>query len=428
MRTKAHWQKHSLFFKLLLIYGISFLLIALIVLWIFRGREERVKSYFQKSFYNYANYIVDDIGSPPNLQRAKVLGKEYGISIFIEGPNLQWSNFRNTKKIIKKFKKAKKEKHYKKPINIIELTRGDYYYRIRPRVWRNVESEFLISGIFLIILVLSISYYFVKKVFYPIKHLEIAVKNFADNDLSSRVKDIPNNEFGDLASGFNSMADRIEKNIKSLRELLIAVSHEFRSPLARMRMAVEFIDNDKVSKSLKDEIKALDQLTGNLLEREKLLNNPNYLMKEEIKFNDYLNDIFAPYMNIKSQIEFNLRENIVIKIDKEKMQIVLRNIMENAIRYGEDKKIVVSTELSSEKNNFLIKIMDQGIGMSEEQIKQLGTAFYRTDSSRSMSTGGNGLGIFLSDAIVKAHKGNLKFKSNIGKGTTAIIEIPINAQ
>ena len=130
------------------------------------------------------------------------------------------------------------------------------------------------------------------------------------------------------------MAQKIEQSFKSMHELQVAVSHELRSPLTRMKVALEFIQNDKIKLSLNEEIDLLDDLTGNLLEKEGLDSGLQKLNKEELDMQALLDEILRPYGDqiIKNFATLN-GGDYVIFVDRNRIFLAIRNIVENALKY-----------------------------------------------------------------------------------------------
>jgi len=117
---------------------------------------------------------------------------------------------------------------------------------------------------------------------------------------------------------------------------------------------------------------------------------------------------------------------IWVQIDKERIKIVLKNLLENALKYSEKSDAPVLLSLARKDQNAIVEIRDQGIGISEEELPFLFEPFYRVDPSRSKKTGGYGLGLSLCRTIIRSHSGEIKIHSKLGHGTIITIELPIS--
>ena len=216
--------------------------------------------------------------------------------------------------------------------------------------------------------------------------------------------------------------NELEKD-KQLKNSLFKLTHEIKNPLAVCRGYLEMINLDNREKSekyigiIKDEIersllimadfKQLNKITLN-----KELFDINYLI------NEVCNSLYLLIDNHNIKINFTNEEEIYISLDYNKIKQVLINIIKNSTEAIKDKGII-DIDTYTKGNKLYIKITDNGIGMDEDTLNRLTELFFTT------KTNGTGLGIALSNEIIKAHNGTIEYKSKINKGTTVIIKLPL---
>ncbi len=240
-------------------------------------------------------------------------------------------------------------------------------------------------------------------------------------------------EIDGLAKVFNGMVDRLQAVISSMKEMNNNIAHDFRSPLARIRVMAEMsIMGEKTKQELRD-------LAVNTLEEcDNLINIVNTTMDiaetevgfgelslEKIKIDRLINqaielfDHIAAEKNIK--IKADIPESCTIYADKNKLQRMITNLLENAIKYTHPGgRILIS--VTRDEDRIIMKFKDNGIGIDKEDLSKIFNRFYRCDKSRSEE--GIGLGLSLVKAIVEASGGTIRVISQIGKGSQFIVSFP----
>jgi len=212
------------------------------------------------------------------------------------------------------------------------------------------------------------------------------------------------------------------------------VSHELKSPLNVIQMyaetLVDDIDGDKNSRVeslniIMDEVERLTMLISNLLNISKIESGNITLNKQRVKLDEFVKDTFDTVVRAgkDSQINFNLkmpRTLGAVHVDKELMRIALNNLLTNAIKYN-DVNGHVTLEIDDNDDEYLIKVIDDGVGIATKDLSQVFEKFYRADSETIRQRSGHGLGLSLSKNIIDMHHGMLAVESVVGQGTTFTI-------
>lgn len=271
----------------------------------------------------------------------------------------------------------------------------------------------------------------------PIDTLVQTAQRIGNGDLSARTGLARGNDIGDLAQAFDAMAERIERLLRSEKELLANVSHELRTPLARMRVAMELAsdgDADAARKYLAEvtiDIDELERLIDDVLTTARLDHqNPSSLPPlrlENTTSQRIANDVVERFERAHPQrsLELNVgSQGLELLADRVLVRRALDNLLDNAVKYSDG---AVTFAVSTNADTARFEIRDRGHGIPPEDLARLFTPFFRADSSRSRDTGGFGLGLALARRIAEAHGGTLTVDSTVGHGSSFVLTLPAPA-
>jgi signal transduction histidine kinase len=216
------------------------------------------------------------------------------------------------------------------------------------------------------------------------------------------------------------------------RRMTTDIAHELRTPLAAIQSHIEaFMDgvwepNDERLAVIHGEILRLTHLIKELSDLSIVEDDEIKLDADIVDLSVTLNDITDSYepMFIEKNIKLNknIQDNIVIVGDIDYLKRIFANILSNAFKYTNENG-TVNVSLSQINDKIKISVSDTGIGIPKEDLKHIFERFYRSDLSRARETGGTGIGLTITKALVEAHGGTIKIDSEVGKGTDVIIEL-----
>lgn len=277
-----------------------------------------------------------------------------------------------------------------------------------------------------------LSFYLTK----PLGSLRLAAKSIAKGNLDTRVSNEIKNrrdEIADLAHEFDSMAKRIQHLIIAKERLLQDISHELRSPLARLQIAVALFkdskskEKDALYKKIETEIGRLDELIGEIFSLAKLFTSQPKLDKSTWPLADLIDEIISDanfeFEKKGSKVLFD-KENIDILADRKLIYHAIENIIRNALRYTEPDSNVLVT-LKKVKGRAVIEISDCGPGVPEDSLFKIFEPFHRVDTSREKSTGGYGLGLSIAKKAIGLHNGKIQAENINPTGLKVTITLPI---
>lgn len=426
----------SIFFKILWVIAFTGILIYAIIIGFFKAvYVKEASNPFHTHLYQYVNYLADDIGNPPDTAKVSLLSKKLSVHIqifsdrqllysslpslpnFLNSEDQEWWKVENT------FKMGEVEHFF-----IIQTQRFQYTYIFSPQNNKLFQPNW--TYVFILIaalsLVLFLAFVSIRKILRPIKNLVVGVNEISKGNLDYKLPSHhfhkKHDEFDAISGSFNQMTQRIREMIKSRDQLLLDVSHELRSPLTRMKVALEFLSDDKIRKNISDDISEMEAMVTEILESERLKSNHGGLKLGDCNLMELISDVRHQSGNLELIQLHNFPKDLILKIDSDRIKIVFKNIIENAVKYSPDSKTAVDIYYLKESNYHVFQIQDHGVGIPAEELPFIFEPFYRVDKSRSKETGGFGLGMSLCKSIMEAHDGKIEIESESGKGTSVYLK------
>jgi signal transduction histidine kinase len=242
-------------------------------------------------------------------------------------------------------------------------------------------------------------------------------------DLSFRVKSNRQDELGELTDSINHMADSLQSMLEAKRQLLLAISHELRTPITKAKLRLEFMPDSDEKDQLKEDIQEIELLITDLIEAERLNEEHAVLTAEPTPIVAFVERVCEQFESYPGGVELELpTQDREIVIDNLRVRLLITNLVNNAIRHGEGNPIVVRVSFNGDFIH--LEVEDNGEGIAEEHLSQISEPFYRADSSRQRNTGGFGLGLYLCRLIANAHGGELIIQSQLGEGTHIKVKLP----
>ncbi|MBO4864888.1 MAG: HAMP domain-containing histidine kinase [Eubacterium sp.] len=274
-----------------------------------------------------------------------------------------------------------------------------------------------------------------RKVVRPIKKLADVAEEYSKGDFDVETGISSDDEIGQLANSMEYMASELSKLEEYRHEFISNISHDFRSPLTSIRGYVTAMQDgtippDKQDRYLGivlDETNRLTKLTQGLLDLNRLEIYGPYLKLTEFDFIDIVRTTLNTFeikcidKNIAIYLN-NHAENTVVNADKTKIQQVVYNLLDNAIKFTPEGKSIFM-EINETAEKLIVSVRDEGIGMNEDTQKKIWTRFYKDDSSRGKDKAGTGLGLAITKEIIKAHHETIEVTSKEGEGSEFVFTL-----
>lgn len=269
----------------------------------------------------------------------------------------------------------------------------------------------------------------------PVERLTAAARALGAGDLSARAHVRARGELGELGHAFDEMAARLERLLRSERELLANVSHELRTPLARIRVALELAaegDLERARRFLGEigaDLAELDRLVEDVLAAARLDAQGAGgwpIARDEVELGEVAREAAARFREAHPgrALELELEDGAhTTRGDAALLRRLLSNLLDNAAKYSE-APAPVTLALRAEGADLVLEVRDRGMGIAPDDLPRLFTPFFRTDRSRERGSGGTGLGLALARRIAEAHGGAISVESAPGAGATFRVRLP----
>lgn len=425
-------QYQSLIFRVLIYFVIAGLVVAIVLGWDFASR---IKPHFQNEILpnlsQYIQYLVEDIGSPPDINRARELSERLPFELRIESNGVNWASNPNLRRIEGYDMRPAPFPYQQYSIGrlrgshllLVESDNFRYLFVIDSNI-RNDSTHRHWILFTLLAATLLVLYIAIRKLFSPVQDISTHLKKIGSGELDREISVKGNNELARLAGGINSMMLKIRSMLESKAAMLLAISHELRSPITRMRLNIELLEDSQKKETLIEDIKEMEYLVSTILETERLNSRHAELNISKFDMADLVTQVIAQYFE-SCEIKLSLVP-APVAMDKVKLELLIKNLVDNACRYSVDADKPVEITLEVEQQRMRFSVMDYGPGVNPDDLARLADPFYRTDSARQRKTGGYGLGLYLCRLITEAHEGSFKLNSSPGQGMTVVVVFPLS--
>ena len=265
------------------------------------------------------------------------------------------------------------------------------------------------------IALIIIALVFLKNQTRPLVKLAKAAERFGKGDYVNDFRPSGAQEIRKAAYEFDRMAKRINRHLNQRSEMLSGISHDLRTPLTRLKLQLEMLNQKEVSKSMSKDIDEMESMLNDYLEFAKTQAQES---TKEINlkklFDELENDLN------KNNLKISLAETIILKGRPLALKRSFENIIQNGLMYGTN----VNVEVSKVNKRIIIMIEDDGPGIPEDQYKNVFKPFFRLDKSRSLNQSGVGLGLAIVEDIINSHGGNIQMGKSKNNGLQVKISLP----
>jgi signal transduction histidine kinase len=444
----AKWRrlKHSLGARLTLL----FLLLALAMTLAFAaGMQAAFRSgwqdYARPLIADYIDSLAAEVGTPPSAARAQAITQRLPLRIRIDGPVVNWSSHPDAAR------EARDARHdpphhdtgrANSPWRPVRLLADGHRLRFglaalprddapedRPRLigWATLTA---------MLLLVAMAYARVRWLLRPLDDIKAGALRYGAGDFSAPIPTRRHDELGELSAQINGMAEGLHHMLDAKRQLLLAISHELRSPLTRARLNAELVEDSAPRDALLNDLAEMRDLIADLLESERLAAGHAALRAEPTDLNALIRELVDTRFAGRG-IALMLDPAVpLVQLDPARLRLLLRNLLDNALRHSAGARAApsVSTSVESRARRdrsvdeagelLVLKVRDHGPGVDAAQLPLLAEAFYRPDSARQRATGGVGLGLYLCRLVAQAHGGTMQWRNAV-PGLEVEVRLPL---
>ena len=304
----------------------------------------------------------------------------------------------------------------------------------------SILLEFLLIVPFVLVLGALGSYWLAGRAFGPIQRLTRTAQQIEAEDLQQRVP-VPQtrDEVQDLALTFNEMIERLDKAFTQQRRFVADASHELRTPVAAIRSMTDVVlaqgAGEEEYVNVLSEVNVVTERLGHLINDLLTLARADegqvLLERKPVRLDLLAIDVAESTASLASErditVEVDAQEPVLVLGDEVRLIQVTLNLLQNALTYT-NAGGKVSLIVKASGKTALLSVRDTGIGIAPQHLEHIFERFYRADAARSRAAGGSGLGLAIVEWIVRDHKGTISVESQVGKGTTFTVSLPLTNQ
>ncbi|MEO8308783.1 MAG: HAMP domain-containing sensor histidine kinase [Pseudomonadota bacterium] len=389
----------------------------------------------------HVDYVRQDIGSPPRLDRALAITRKVPVDMHISGPGVNWSSdpaFPDPETLefgpsgyfssepgalldeLKGVEFAARDDH-----RFFRFNEGGYQIVVvTPKIADHHSRPPLVPILvgFALLLVL-LAYLAVRGLFRPIATIRQGAAYIGAGHFGHRIRTHRDDELSELAEDINLMAGKVEGMLDAKRELLLGVSHELRSPISRMTLGLALLDESPSVHALQKDVEEMRYIVETLLDAERLGSSHAALHISEVSIEDLAHELQSRYFAGEPRLQVAVTGQTRARLDTPRIQLMLKNLVGNALRYSTSADGPVELSIHGAAGQIEFRVRDHGPGIPEDQRAHIGEPFYRSDASRARETGGTGLGLYLARQVARAHGGELSLVPTSG-GALFVVAIP----
>ena len=255
----------------------------------------------------------------------------------------------------------------------------------------------------------------------PLTRLANAVETLDPNAHPINLDEKGPNEVAYAARAFNSMQARIAAYLKERMQLLAAISHDLQTPITRMKLRAEFMDDSAEKDKLWNDLGEMEHLVREGVAYARSIHGSTEESRRT-NLDSFLDSLVFDYQDMGKEVQLSGKSEAVIDTRPHALRRVLVNLTDNALKFAGAAELLIQRD----KSSLSIKVMDRGPGIAEEELAQVMEPFYRVENSRNRSTGGTGLGLAIAQQLALALGGSLTLSNREGGGLCAELKLPLH--
>lgn len=273
-----------------------------------------------------------------------------------------------------------------------------------------------------IVLALITAIILARRITHPLQNMAEAARHVGLGNTPEKLAEDGALELAELAHTFNNMAQQVQLLLANRTTLLAGISHDLRTPLARMRLALEMLPENadqKIVTRLKNDVDEMNRLIGEFLNFSRGLEKE---VSQHLDLNELLQGVVDNTLRDGASVLWRPVQQCKVKVGQMALLRIVGNLMSNAVRYGAGQPIELVCECG--ERVAVIRVLDRGPGIPAAELENVFRPFYRLESSRSVATGGSGLGLAIARQLAEVNGWEVILLARVGGGTEARLTIP----
>jgi signal transduction histidine kinase len=374
---------------------------------------------------DYIDTLAAGLGSPPSIAQARALTERLPLTLRIDGPEVNWRSHAED------FYTRAESRRDAPPgdMRFFERTTADGHrirFGLSVQAWHDRPRYIGWITLALLLVLTALAYRRVRRMLRPLDDIRAGALRFGAGDFAQAIpvrRPQHPDELGELATTINTMGADIHQMLEAKRTLLLAISHELRSPLTRARLNTELLPESSEVQPSRDallrDLALMRDLVTDLLESERLASPHAALHREAVDVRALVEDVVCELQAAHSAeadagpvIDMQLSPTLPrLQLDPTRIRLLVRNLLDNALRHSAGASAPPQIAVQWAQGQLCITVRDFGTGVEENQLPHLGQPFFRPDAARTREGGGVGLGLYLCRLVAQAHGGSFAVRN-----------------
>ena len=394
-------------------------LLAVIFFQVMRG--DLFMGAFKTPLEEWSTVVAERIGDDPTI--AQAVARNHQIGVVMLTPDGQFA-FGPDGEATDPDELLKDSTHHRQ-IDVTSHSDHSYFFVLEKEQFTN-DHNYLLAGLIVLLLsTIGVVYAVQLSRLRPLKWLHSGVDAVSRGNFAKRVPVVRNDEIGRVARSFNLMTGRVQQMVDDRERLLADVSHELRSPLARIKVALELLPEGDKRDAISQDIREMESLTTALLEREQVRTQANQAETQTVNLVTVAGEVIDGFNNTPPGVELNVPpEPLKINGDVALIKVLMQNLVDNALKFSLSDSAPVQVSLRHAKDGVQIIIDDDGPGIPRDKAEKVFEPFVKLNPARGHRAG-YGLGLNLCHRIVQAQGGTIEIQQRDKRGTRIIVNLPL---
>jgi signal transduction histidine kinase len=402
--------------------AVAMVLLAVIFFHAIRG--DIFQGAFQSPLKEWSATIAGHIGT--DVDKGRVVARNHRIGVLMSLPDGRFAFGPDGQAIDPESLVAHAADYRRIDVHIMHEQQGQemhYAFFLDKDQFAKDRGTLLIGLVALLLVIFGMAYAIQLHLLRPLKWLHSGVEAVSQGDFSNRVPVVRNDEIGRVARAFNQMTGRVRQMMDDRERLLADVSHELRSPIARMKVALELLSEGDKRDAIAQDIREMESLTTALLEREQVRTRASQARAGQVNLVTVAAGVVDVFADTPPGVNLNVPPgSLEVSGDADLIKVLMHNLVDNALKFSlpDSGPVEVSLYRTDEGARFTVE--DEGPGIPAQEVEKIFDPFVKLNPARGHRAG-YGLGLNLCQRIVQSHDGSIEMQQREGRGTRVEVNL-----
>ena len=287
-----------------------------------------------------------------------------------------------------------------------------------PRAGPPLPRQIFVELALVTIVLAAVLYLMARTITRPLADLAIAAEAIGSGAQHEPLRETGARELREATRAFNAMQERLHRYLDSRTRVLAAMSHDLRTPLTRLKLRVESLDDERQRDNFTADLDEMNAMINGALNLFRGLNADEPV--QSVNIDELLAELRAEFAVLGADVAVDAAVHEPIPARPQALKRCLTNLVSNAVKYGVRASVVAELDGA----DVVVRVLDEGPGVPEGMLEQVFEPFYRLESSRNADTGGTGLGLSIARDVAQAHGGSLVLRNRLPHGLEAVLRLP----